>query len=158
MAISYPLAFPSLGIKNITIRARSVVGVASSPFTFQQQVYQHAGQMWEAEITMPPMKREDAEQLIAFLLKLNGSYGTFTFGDPLNTSPRGVGTGTPLVNGGSQTGIHSLRMDGLLDRLAFSRLATGFNLVLGLRHVFTRFFLMQTQTGQDRLHSIYGLT
>ena len=57
------------------------------------------------------MKREDAEQLIAFMLKLNGTYGTFTLGDPLNTSPRGVGTGTPLVNGGSQTG-NSLVTDG----------------------------------------------
>jgi len=111
MSISYPVSFPNLGIKSMTIRARSVVGISSSPFTFQQQVYQHAGQMWEAEITMPPMKREDAEQLIAFMLKLNGTYGTFTLGDPLNTSPRGIGTGTPLVNGGSQTG-NSLVTDG----------------------------------------------
>lgn len=111
MAISYPISFPNIGVARMSIRARSVVGMSSSPFTLQQQVYQHAGQQWEAEITMPAMKREDAEQLVAFMLKLNGQYGTFTFGDPANTSPRGVGTGTPLVNGAGQTG-NSLVTDG----------------------------------------------
>lgn len=111
MAITYPISFPNIGVARMSIRARSVVGIASSPFTLQQQVYQHAGQQWEAEITMPAMKRSDAEQLVAFMLKLNGQYGTFTFGDPANTTPRGVGTGTPLVNGAGQTG-NSLVTDG----------------------------------------------
>lgn len=104
MPISYPLNFPSVGIRNVTIRARTVVGLNSSPFTGQQQVYKHQGQWWEMEVTLPPMKRADAEQVAAFLVKLNGRFGTFTFGDPLNTAPRGVGTGTPLVNGAGQTG------------------------------------------------------
>jgi len=42
---------------------------------------------------------------------MNGQYGTFLLGDPANTAPRGVGTGTPLVKGGSQTG-DSLITDG----------------------------------------------
>jgi hypothetical protein len=92
----------------MTIRAKSVVGIAASPFTGQQQVYRHQGQIWEAEVSLPPMKRDEAEQVAAFLLKMNGQYGTFLLGDPANAAPRGVGTGTPLVNGGSQTG------DGLL--------------------------------------------
>jgi hypothetical protein len=104
MAITYPISFPSLGIRSMNIRARSVVGFSASPFTGQQQVYKHQGQWWEAEVTLPPMKREDAEQIAAFLLKLNGQYGTFLLGDPANTVPRGVGTGTPLVYGASQTG------------------------------------------------------
>lgn len=104
MSISYPVAFPDLGIKSMTIRAVSVVGMNQSPFTGQQQVYKHQGQWFEAEVTLPPMKRADAEQIAAFLLKLNGRYGTFTLGDPANTAPRGVGTGTPLVYGASQTG------------------------------------------------------
>ncbi len=111
MAISYPVTFPSIGIRSMTIRARSVVGISQSPFTGQQQVYQHQGQWWEAEVTMPPMKRADAEQIAAFLLKMNGVYGTFLLGDTLNIAPRGVGTGTPLVKGGSQTG-NSLVTDG----------------------------------------------
>lgn len=105
MAITYPVSFPSsIGLANINIRARNVVGISSSPFTGQQQVYKHQGQWWEAEVTLPPMKRADAEQAVAFLLKMNGVYGTFLLGDKANTAPRGVGTGTPLVNGASQTG------------------------------------------------------
>lgn len=103
--------FPSIGLRSMNIRARNVVSVSSSPFTGQQQVYKHQGQWWEAEVTLPPMKRDDAETVAAFLIKLNGQYNTFNLGDPANTSPRGVGTGTPLVNGGSQTGS-SLVTDG----------------------------------------------
>ncbi len=55
-------------------------------------------------MSFPPMKRENAEEVAAFLIKLNGRFGTFLMGDPANTSPRGVGTGTPLVKGSSQTG------------------------------------------------------
>lgn len=105
MAITYPVSFPSsIGLANINIRARNVVGISSSPFTGQQQVYKHQGQWWEMEVSMPAMKRDDAEQVAAFLLKMNGKYGTFLLGDKANTVPRGVGTGTPLVYGASQTG------------------------------------------------------
>jgi hypothetical protein len=104
MAILYPVNFPAVGIRSMTIRARNVVGISASPFTGQQQVYKHQGQWWESEVTLPPMKRADAEQVVAFLISLNGRFGTFLLGDNANTSPRGVGTGTPLVNGGGQTG------------------------------------------------------
>jgi len=105
MAISYPVTFPaSIGVSSINIRAKTVVGVSSSPFTGQQQVYKHQGQWWEAEVSLPPMKREEAEQVVSFLIKMNGQYGTFLMGDFLSTAPRGVGTGTPLVKGASQAG------------------------------------------------------
>ena len=105
MAISYPLALPTTtGIAKIRITANNVVGLSQSPFTSKQQVYKFTGQFWEAEISLPPMKRADAEYWISFLLKLNGSYGTFLLGDPNGATARGVATGTPLVNGASQTG------------------------------------------------------
>ena len=104
MAYTYPLTFPNIGIKAINIRAQTVVGASVSPFTGQQQVYRHQGQWWEMEVTMPAMKRDEAEQIASFLLKMNGRYGTFLLGDKSSTAPRGVGTGTPLVNGASQTG------------------------------------------------------
>ena len=104
MAYTYPLTFPNIGIRSVNIRAQSVVGASTSPFTGQQQVYKHQGQWWEMEVTMPPMKRDEAEQVAAFLLKMNGRYGTFLLGDKANTAPRGVGAGTPVVYGASQTG------------------------------------------------------
>jgi hypothetical protein len=104
MAITYPLALPSAGIRSIRITARSVVAVSSSPFTLSQQTQVHPGQIWQAEIGLPPMRRAIAEQWISFLLSLNGPEGTFLMGDPDAKTPRGTIAGTILVNG-----IHSAR-------------------------------------------------
>lgn len=116
MAESYPLALPThTGIARVRLLARDVVGVSTSPFNFKQQVYRHQGQRWEADISLPPMQRADAEQWAAFLLRLRGTYGTFLLGDPLNATPRGSASatpGTPVVNGASQTG-DELNIDGL---------------------------------------------
>ena len=111
MAIVYPLTFPDQCIKAVTIRARNIVAMSASPFTGQQQVYKHQGQWWEMEVTLPPMKQDAAEDMAAVLIKLNGQYGTFLLGDPANTAPRGIGSGTPLVKGANQTG-DSLLTDG----------------------------------------------
>jgi len=104
MPTTYPITFPNNLISSVNIRARNVVGVSASPFTGQQQVYKHPGAWWEMEVTLPTMKRDDAESINAFLISLSGRYGTFLMGDQANTSPRGVGTGTPLVYGAGQTG------------------------------------------------------
>lgn len=116
MAETYPLALPThTGIARVRLIARDVVGVSTSPFNFTQQVYRHQGQRWEADISLPPMQRADAEQWAAFLLRLRGAYGTFLLGDPNGSTPRGSASatpGTPLVNGASQTG-DELDIDGL---------------------------------------------
>lgn len=105
MAISYPLTLPShTGIQSITFRMVNTVGISQSPFTYAQQAVAHSGQRWEVDVTLPPMKRADAEQWIAWLASLRGQLGTFTLGDPIGTTPRGSAGGTPLVNGASQTG------------------------------------------------------
>ena len=105
MAITYPLSMPALpGIKRITLAARSIVSSSVSPFTGQEQIYEHQGQWWEAGVTLHEMVREDAEPWAAFLLSLNGKQGTFLLGDPGGKIPRGVATGTPLVKGAAQSG------------------------------------------------------
>lgn len=115
MAETYPISIPNNRISSIRLIARNAVAVAASPFTFAQQVYRHQGQGWEADISIPPMKREDAEAWVSFLLRLRGQYGTFLLGDPNGATPRGSAsttTGTPVVNGASQTG-DELNIDGL---------------------------------------------
>jgi hypothetical protein len=112
MAITYPLSLPDVtSYRSARMTARTVVGVTRSPFTGAQQVQKHQGQWWEFEAALVPMARVNAEGWIAFLLSLNGMQGTFLLGDPLGSTARGIGTGTPLVNGGSQTGS-SLITDG----------------------------------------------
>jgi hypothetical protein len=116
MAISYPLAFPTVtGVAAVTLRGVNAVAISESPFTFKQQVIAHQGQRWEAEITLPPQKRATAETWAAFLMSLQGSRGTFLMGDPNAATARGSASttaGTPVVNGASQTG-QSLTVDGL---------------------------------------------
>lgn len=112
MAITYPLALPThTGIQSVSLRANDIVGMNMSPFSASQQVYKYTGQFWEADISLPPMKRADAEYWITFLMKLNGAYGTFLLGDPAANTARGVATGSPVVNGASQTG-YTLITDG----------------------------------------------
>ena len=113
MAITYPIALTSLRTpRSVVIRKRSVVGSQSSSFTLQPQVYAWSGQLWEAEVTLPPMKRAEAEAWIAALISMNGREGSMLLGpDYANQSPRGIGTGTPLVNGAGQTG-YDLITDG----------------------------------------------
>jgi hypothetical protein len=98
-------------IQSIEIRAINAVAYSRSPFTFAGQAFAYSGQMWTADVTLKPMKRADAEQWVAWLLSLRGQLGTFLMGDPMGATATGVATGTPLVNGASQTG-GSLVIDG----------------------------------------------
>jgi hypothetical protein len=90
MAISYPLSLPSnIGMASIELRAKNVVAVSESPFTFKSNIHVYDGQMWEADVTLPPMNRDDAEAWVAFLLSLKGRAGTFLLNDPSAREPRG---------------------------------------------------------------------
>ena len=79
-------AFPNVGIQNMTMRLRSATSISQSPFTYDQQVYQHQGVRWEAEVTLPPLKRSDAKQVEAFFAALRGQANTFTLGNPLHNT------------------------------------------------------------------------
>jgi len=99
MAITYPLALPThTGIASIQLMAINSVAYSRSPFTFAGQAHAYAGQMWQADVTLPPMKRADAEQWIAFLVSLRGQFGTFYLNDPSATSPRGTVSTNSDVN------------------------------------------------------------
>lgn len=90
MAISYPISLPTtLGVGNIRLYAENVGSISQSPFTFDHQVFKHPGERWTASVSLPPMKRIDAEPWVAALLSLRGQYGTFLLGDPVADSPQG---------------------------------------------------------------------
>lgn len=113
MALSYPLTAPALKKESsLTIRAHSVVGVSSSPFTLAQQVYAHPGEMWSADVQLAPMRRADAETWVGFLLALNGMEGTFLMGESLNVAPRGTWAGSPKVLGAHAARVKSIAMAG----------------------------------------------
>jgi len=96
-------AFPNIGFTSMTMRLRSATSISTSPFTFDQQVHQHQGVRWEAEVTLPPLKRADAKQVEAFFASLRGQGSTFTMGNPLHNTTA-TGTGTGAVNATTITG------------------------------------------------------
>jgi hypothetical protein len=109
MAISYPLSLPTnVGMASIELRARNTVAVSMSPFTYKQQTHSYDGQMWEADITLPPMNRDDAESWVSFLMSLKGRYGTFSLYDPSARSARGTAESIRVTG---STGDDSLTVD-----------------------------------------------
>lgn len=82
-----------------------VVGSTVSPFTLEDQSFKWPGEAWTISVTMPPFRnRGMAAEWQSFGLKLKGSYGRFLIGDPLGKYPRGVATGSPVVDGNGQEG------------------------------------------------------
>ncbi len=107
MAISYPLSLPtSIGIAQIEFRAANAVAVSRSPFTYSTQVHAYSGQSWQADVTLPSIRRDLAEEWVAWLISLKGQLGTFYLGDPNAVTPRGSArdTDTILVNGATSSG------------------------------------------------------
>lgn len=83
----------------------------ASPLNGTVQTVEFPGARWALTATLPPMKRETAATWQAFFTQLRGLSGRFYAGDPGAKIPRGTALGSPLVNGGSQTGV-SLVTDG----------------------------------------------
>jgi hypothetical protein len=104
MPITFPLTPPSaFQSSEITITSKAVVAVSESPDSLVEQVQVKQGQRWSASIKLRPMKRENAEQVVAFLLQLNCREGTFYLGDTANKLPRGIGTSSSLRVDGTAT-------------------------------------------------------
>lgn len=91
-------AFNSLSVtsKQPTLVSRSISG--------RRQARQIGGQYWEMTATFSPMTRAQFNPILAFVIKQRGSYDTFTLVPPVISTGQGTPTGTPLVNGASQTG------------------------------------------------------
>ena len=113
MAISYPLSLPTTpGFQKTKLTASNIVGLSRSPFTGQQEVYQWAGEGWLADVSLPPMKRSQAEAWVTMLTALRGQLGTVYIGDDQATAPQGVATGTPLVHGAQTAMSNTLATKG----------------------------------------------
>ena len=112
---SYPLTFPTVsGITTQRFALTRTVSVSASPFTGQEQVFQNEGEFWTTQISFPPMLKDKAAVVLAFLLQLRGRRGTFKIGDQDRKTIQGVATGTIRVNGASQTG-NQVALDGFAN-------------------------------------------
>lgn len=102
MTITYPLTPPATVPDSIQFSPQMAVAQTVSPFTFEQEVFEHLGQMWAISVSIPPLEQDVAEEWVSFFLSLNGIQGTFLYGDPAGKSARGSPTGTPVVDGAGQ--------------------------------------------------------
>ena len=80
---TFPLTLPTTtGITRSNFNLQRVVGMSQSPFTGQQQVYEHSFALWSSTITLAPMRRATASEYQTFFMQLHGMRGTFLMGDP----------------------------------------------------------------------------
>lgn len=103
MTITFPLTLPVVP-RGITLRGRTAVTRNLNRFSLKEQIYKHAGDRWELDLDYPPLDVTNMRLMQAFALSLDGGNGTFLYGDALMGTPRGAASGTPVINGGSQTG------------------------------------------------------
>lgn len=125
MSISYPLAFLThTGATGFDLRATNAVAYSRSPFTFAGQAFAYPGQMWQADVSLPPMRRAAAEQWVAWLVSLRGSYGTFLLGNPMCDTIRGTAT-SATVTGTAQSNSVAVTMTGTLLAGDMIQIGTG---------------------------------
>ena len=106
MAISYPAITPtSVKYASISMQYNNIAAQGASIYTGEQYVSDLGGKFWMADVTLPPMRDPAAGEWQGFFAKLNGIVGTFRLPFYQRTAPRGIATGTPVVDGASQTGI-----------------------------------------------------
>lgn len=102
MSGSFP-STPPLENISVTGVTPNMVSVAHS--MARQVRTRGAVQRWMIEGNLPAnLSRAEMAPLIAFLVSQKGRYETFSFTPPVISDARGTATGTPLVDGASQTG------------------------------------------------------
>ncbi len=101
-----PETFPSLTPRDSQFGLLTNTQSFINPLGGTVQTMELPGARWQLSMNFGPLNEADAAVMKAFLVKLMGASGRFYYGDPLylKDGPRGVATGTPVVDGGSQTG------------------------------------------------------
>lgn len=113
MSISYPLSHPATAVfRALNWRAMDVIAITRSPFTLREETQAFDGDAWGCDVDLPPMDRIEADAWIAWALALRGRLGTFHLGDPTAKTPKGIATGTPLVDGTQAAASRTLATKG----------------------------------------------
>ncbi len=108
---SFPIIRPSAqewALRNFT-------AVHESPFNGEIATQDRDGEHWLLRMAWDDLEGTRRHELLAFLFKLNGAQHRFTVQD-FSFLRQGAGGGSPLVQGGSQTG-KSLIIDGASNNI-----------------------------------------
>jgi hypothetical protein len=98
------LAFPT--IRRPSEAAEKLIGLTQtheSPFDGTMQTLEMPGARWEFTVTWQTLSLDDRRELSAFLARLRGRAGRFTYG-PIWSPRRATGGGVPVINGAGQSG------------------------------------------------------
>lgn len=99
------IGVPDTCAASVIMTLNRVIGETESPFTLESQAFRWPGEQWAISFNLPSItSRAVASEWIAFGAAMEGKYNRFLFGDPLGRAPRGVATGSPVVDGLGQTG------------------------------------------------------
>ena len=110
---TFPLVMPTTPnfIRSEWGIARAVAQ-SQSPFTYSTQVHKFTGSKWYSTVTLPPMKRSQANEWLAFFMQLNGQFGTFLMGDSDAKAVQGTISNTVAVNADFAVGAYDVTIDG----------------------------------------------
>jgi len=98
------LTFPSVRKPyEVSWRLRGATQMHTSPFDGSTQTLTRPGAAWEATLSWPALEQADARTMEAFLASMLGAAGRFYYGPP-HAPRRATGSGSPTINGGSQSG------------------------------------------------------
>ena len=97
MAVTYPANMPTSGVTSIEWTNTTSSLISRSPFSLKGQAQSWGGAIRFASITVENLNRAQAQDWLGFLDSLNGTIGTFLFGDPMAATPQGSGGGGPTV-------------------------------------------------------------
>jgi hypothetical protein len=76
----------------------------TSPLSGSIQTIEMPGARWACAFSLGALDAQDAALMRAFMAKLRGQSGRFYFWNMARPTPRGIATGSPIINGASQTG------------------------------------------------------
>lgn len=108
------------GFTEVTFKLMANSQTFTSPLTRATKRQELDGSRWTMNGSLPAMNKYDGALWKAFFLSLKGMVNTFNAFDPDCKVPLGPAGGTPLVAGGSQTGI-TLNIDGCTPSVLFLR-------------------------------------
>jgi hypothetical protein len=117
MSIAYPLAIPAaLGEAKANLKQFDAIGEVISPFSGQAQQQQWQDQHWELDLEFPEMTWAQFAAFEAFTGALHGKLGSFLWGPPLATAPRGIAltAGTPIATMVNLTIVSMIRTAGVV--------------------------------------------
>ena len=98
------LTFPNIRPNDLSFWLDSNSAIFESPLSGAVQTKELPGAKWRAILRFNLLTGNEFREMSAFLVSLRGSSGRFYLNDHSMEIPRGIATGTPLINGASQVG------------------------------------------------------